>query len=129
MYPVIFFCLCHAIFLKKTYIICYNDVNAVFNFVQSNRSTTMSWGIESQKKREDILYLMELSTQKMMENPNHVNEVKKSENGCWMDQMYGMQRCDICDLDQNCPGKLEKLWQDYCEANNIIVDTDSDDNS
>ncbi len=89
----------------------------------------MSWGMEDPKKREDILYLMELSTKKMMENPNYVNEVKKSSNGCWMDQMYGLQRCDICDLDDNCPGKLEKLWQEYCEANNIIIEKNDDDNS
>lgn len=87
----------------------------------------VSWGMEDPKKRKDILELMELSTQKMMENPNHVNEVKKSSDGCWMMQIYGLQRCDICDLDVNCPVKMEKLWQEYCEEHNIIVEKNSDE--
>ncbi len=115
-------------FNEKMYIDSYRRVSDFFKFVQCKGSTVMSWGMEDPKKREDILYLMELSTKKMMENPNYVNEVKKSSNGCWMDQMYGIQRCDICDLDNNCPGKLEKLWQEYCEANNIIIEKNSDNN-
>ena len=55
----------------------------------------MSWGVENEKKRRDILELMAISEKIVKENPNHVNEVTKSANGCWMDQMYGMQSAKI----------------------------------
>ncbi|MEI6846727.1 MAG: hypothetical protein WCK32_01620 [Chlorobiaceae bacterium] len=82
----------------------------------------MSWGIENEQRRKDILELMKISEGIMKANPNHVNEVPKSTNGCWMDQMYGMQRCDFCDLSPDCPIREEQAWQDYLAQNNIIVE-------
>lgn len=82
----------------------------------------MSWGVGDPKKRKDILELMEIGIRKNMENPNYVNEVKKSANGCWMDQMYGLQRCDICDLTDNCPQREENEWQAWLKENNIVIE-------
>ena len=55
----------------------------------------MSWGVENQRRREGVMELMEISARIMKNNPNHVNEVHKSTTGCWMEQMYGMLRCDF----------------------------------
>ncbi|HWQ26816.1 MAG TPA: hypothetical protein VN367_08555 [Chlorobaculum sp.] len=82
----------------------------------------MSWGIENEKKRKDILDLMDIGVRKTMANPNYVNEVAKSTNGCWMDQIYGLMRCDICDLNNQCPVREEKEWQEYLKENNIVVE-------
>jgi hypothetical protein len=85
----------------------------------------MSWGIENQKKRKDILDLMDIGVRKTTANHNYVNEVAKSTNGCWMDQIYGLQRCDICDLTANCPVREEMEWQAYLKENNIVVEKKS----
>lgn len=85
----------------------------------------MSWGIESEKKRKDILELMDISTKIVTANPNHVNEVQKSTNGCWMEQVYGLQRCDICDLTDHCPAREELQWQAYLKENNIVIEKKS----
>jgi len=82
----------------------------------------MSWGVEDEARRKGVRELMDLSEKIMRENPNHVNEVKKSSSGCWMEQMYGMQRCDFCDLSSDCPIREESEWQAYLEANNIVVE-------
>jgi len=89
----------------------------------------MSWGVEDEQRRKGILELMKLSEEIVRANPNHVNEVNKSRNGCWMEQMYGMMRCDFCDLSQDCPVREEHEWQEYLRTNNIIIVTDSDNNS
>ncbi len=88
----------------------------------------MSWGVEDEQRRRDILELMDISARIVKENPNYVNEVKKSTNGCWMEQMYGMQRCDFCDLSADCPVREENEWQDYLKANNIVVVKDDNNN-
>ena len=85
----------------------------------------MSWGIEDQQRRKDILALMDISEKIMRENPNHVNDVAKSSSGCWMEQMYGMQRCDFCDLSVDCPIREEQIWQEYLTKNNIVIEKNS----
>ncbi|NTV03138.1 MAG: hypothetical protein HGB04_10245 [Chlorobiaceae bacterium] len=85
----------------------------------------MSWGIEDEQRRKDVLALMELGVKLNMANPNHINEVKKSNNGCWMDQIYGMMRCDICDLNDQCPVREEQEWQEYLKKNNLVVEKKS----
>ena len=85
----------------------------------------MSWGVEDPQKRKDIKELMEIASNIMHENFNHVNEVEKSPNNCWMEQMYRIQRCDFCDLAPDCPTREEKEWQEYLTKNNIIVVKDS----
>ena len=82
----------------------------------------MSWGVENQQRRKDILELMDISARIMQENPNHVNEVHKSNTGCWMEQMYGMLRCDFCDLSPDCPIREEQEWQEYLTKNNIVIE-------
>jgi len=86
----------------------------------------MSWGVEHQQKRKDILELMDIATRIMKENPNHVNEVPKSPNDCWMEQIYGIQRCDFCDLSADCPTRKEQVWQEYLTQNNIVIEKDPD---
>ncbi|NTV06917.1 MAG: hypothetical protein HGA59_10535 [Chlorobiaceae bacterium] len=85
----------------------------------------MSWGVEHQQKRKDILELMDLSARIMKANPNHVNEVPKSASGCWMEQIYGIQRCDFCDLSGDCPIREEQEWQEYLTKNNIVIEKNS----
>uniref|UniRef100_Q3ATN5 Uncharacterized protein n=1 Tax=Chlorobium chlorochromatii (strain CaD3) TaxID=340177 RepID=Q3ATN5_CHLCH len=85
----------------------------------------MSWGVEDPQKRKDIRELMDIASKIVQENPNHVNEVKKSHNNCWMEQIYLIQRCDFCDLAPDCPTREEKEWQEYIKANNIMVIKDS----
>ena len=85
----------------------------------------MSWGVEHQQKRKDILELMDIASRIMKENPNHVNEVSKSNNDCWMEQMYLIQRCDFCDLSPYCPTREEQEWQDYLTKNNIVIEKNS----
>ena len=46
-----------------------------------------------------------------------------------MEQMYGMMRCDFCDLSADCPVREEDEWQEYLRTNNIIIVPDSDNNS
>ena len=82
----------------------------------------MSWGIGSEQKRKDIKELMDIASRIMQENPNQVNEVTKSNNDCWMEQMYLMQRCDFCDLSPDCPTREEQEWQDYLQKNNIVIE-------
>ncbi|MBM3422374.1 MAG: hypothetical protein FJY09_03865 [Chlorobi bacterium] len=86
----------------------------------------MSWGVEDEKRRKDILELMKISEKIVRENPNHVNEVSRSANGCWMEQMYGMMRCDFCDLSPDCPVREEYEWQEYLRANNIVIAKDDE---
>ena len=86
----------------------------------------MSWGVENPQKRKDIRELMEIASRIMKENPNYVNEVKKSHNNCWMEQMYGMQRCDFCDLSPDCPTREEREWQEYLTKNNIVIEKNND---
>ncbi|NTV93736.1 MAG: hypothetical protein HGA72_10915, partial [Chlorobiaceae bacterium] len=81
--------------------------------------------VEDEKRRKGVLELMELSSRIVKENPNHVNEVAKSTSGCWMEQMYGMQRCDFCDLSPDCPVREESEWQEYLKVNNIIIEKNS----
>ncbi len=82
----------------------------------------MSWGVEHQGRREGIKELMAISEKIMRANPNHVNEVPKSTSGCWMEQMYGMVRCDFCDLAVDCPIMEEQAWQEYLKQNNIVIE-------
>ena len=90
-----------------------------------NRETVMSWGVENQRRREGVMELMEISARIMKNNPNHVNEVQKSTTGCWMEQMYGMLRCDFCDLAPDCPIREEQEWQEYLSKNNIVIEKNS----
>ena len=85
----------------------------------------MSWGVEDEKRWKGVLELMEISSKLMKANPNHVNEVSKSTSGCWMEQIYGMQRCDFCDLSPDCPIREEQEWQDYLTKNNIVIEKKS----
>jgi hypothetical protein len=82
----------------------------------------MSWGVGSEQKRKDIRELMDIASKIIQENPNHVNEVAKSKNDCWMEQVYLIQRCDFCDLSPDCPTREELEWQDYLKKNNIVIE-------
>lgn len=82
----------------------------------------MSWGIGNPKKRKDILDLMDIGVQKITADPDYLNKVPKSPNGCWMEQVYGIQRCDICDLASDCPVKKEEEWQEWLQKNNIEIE-------
>jgi len=86
----------------------------------------MSWGVESEQKRKDIRELLDIASRVMQENPNHVNEVAKSNNDCWMEQVYNIQRCDFCDLSPDCPTREEMEWQDYLKKNNIVIEKSPD---
>jgi hypothetical protein len=90
-----------------------------------NKECFMSWGVEHEQKRKDILELMEVSERIMRANPNHINEVQKSASGCWMEQIYGMQRHDFCDLAPDCPIRQELEWQSYLKKNNIVIEKKS----
>jgi hypothetical protein len=69
--------------------------------------------IEDEKKEQNMKTLIEISDKLIEQNPNYIDEVKKSETGCWMDQMYGTHKCTICDFVDDCPTKLEYDWQAY----------------
>jgi hypothetical protein len=69
--------------------------------------------LEDEKKEQHLRQLVEISDKIMDENPNFVDEVKKSETGCWMDQVYGTHVCKICDFLDDCPIHLEEEWQSY----------------
>ncbi|NTV45586.1 MAG: hypothetical protein HGB11_03480 [Chlorobiales bacterium] len=69
--------------------------------------------IEEEKKHQHLKELMEISDRIIQENPNFIDEVKKSETGCWMDQLYGTRKCPICDFVDDCPIKLENDWQEF----------------
>ncbi|NHQ59827.1 hypothetical protein G9409_04365 [Chlorobium sp. BLA1] len=86
----------------------------------------MSWGVENEQKRKDIKELLDVSERIMRANPNHVNEVAKSDSGCWMEQIYGMQRHDFCDLAPDCPIRREQEWQNYLKENNIVIEKKPD---
>ena len=85
----------------------------------------MSWGVEHGQRRKDILELMDISEKIIRANPNHVNEVSKSTIGCWMEQVYSIQRCDFCDLSADCPILEEEIWQAYLTKNNIVIEKNS----
>ncbi len=72
--------------------------------------------IEEEKKYGYMKNLIEVSDKIIEENPNFVDEVKKSDNGCWMDQMYGTHHCNICDFIDDCPTKLEEDFQAYLQT-------------
>lgn len=69
--------------------------------------------IEEEKKHQYLKELIEISDRIIEENPNFVDEVKKSETGCWMEQLYGTQKCPICDFVDDCPIKLERDWREF----------------
>lgn len=69
--------------------------------------------IEEEKKHHYLKELIEISDRIIEENPNHVDEVKKSETGCWMEQLYTIRKCQVCDFVDDCPIKLENDWQDF----------------
>ncbi|NTW48857.1 MAG: hypothetical protein HGB19_03830 [Chlorobiales bacterium] len=69
--------------------------------------------IEEEKKHQYLKELIEISDRIIEKNPNFIDEVKKSETGCWMDQLYGTHKCPICDFIDDCPIKLESDWQDF----------------
>lgn len=73
----------------------------------------LSQVIEDEKKNHHLKELMEISERIIRENPNFIDEVKKSENGCWMEQLYGTQKCKICDFVDDCPIKLESDWREF----------------
>ena len=85
----------------------------------------MSWGVEHEGRRKGIQELMRVSEKIMRANPNHINEVAKSNSGCWMEQIYGMQRHDFCDLSADCPIREEQEWQAYLKKNNIVIEKKS----
>ncbi|MCS6988429.1 MAG: hypothetical protein NZM06_02820 [Chloroherpetonaceae bacterium] len=72
--------------------------------------------IEEEKKHGYMKSLIEISDKIIEENPNFINEVKKSETGCWMDQVYGTHYCAICDFVDDCPIKLEADFQAYLQT-------------
>jgi hypothetical protein len=69
--------------------------------------------IEEEKKHHYMKNLIEISDKIIEENPNFVDEVQKSETGCWMEQVYGARECKICDFIDDCPVKLETDFQNY----------------
>lgn len=72
--------------------------------------------IEEEKKHGYMKSLIEISDKIIEENPNFIDEVKKSENGCWMEQVYGTHHCAICDFIDDCPTKLEEDFQAYLQT-------------
>ncbi len=67
--------------------------------------------IEEEKQHGYLKDLIETGDRLIEENPNYVDEVKKSETGCWMEQMYQRRYCRICDFVDDCPIHLEEQWQ------------------
>lgn len=72
--------------------------------------------IEEEKKHGYMKHLIEVSDKIIEENPHFIDEVKKSETGCWMDQVYGTHYCAICDFVDDCPIKLEEDFQAYLQT-------------
>ncbi len=72
--------------------------------------------IEEEKKHGYMKNLIEVSDKIIEENPNFIDEVKKSEDGCWMEQVYGTHHCAICDFIDECPTKLEEDFQAYLQT-------------
>jgi hypothetical protein len=72
--------------------------------------------IEEEKKHGYMKNLIEISDKIIEENPNFIDEVKKSETGCWMEQVYGTRYCNICDFVDDCPIKLEADFQAYLQT-------------
>lgn len=72
--------------------------------------------IEEEKKHGYMKNLVEISDKIIEENPNFINEVKKSETGCWMEQVYSKRYCAICDFIDDCPIKLEEDFQAYLQT-------------
>jgi len=69
--------------------------------------------IEEEKKHGYLKDLIEIGDRLIEENPNYVDEVRKSETGCWMEQMYNRRYCRICDFVDDCPIHLEEEWQAF----------------
>jgi len=72
--------------------------------------------IEEEKKHHYLKEIIEEGERRMAENPNYIDEVEKSESGCWMEQVYGKQQCQICDFVDDCPIKLQMDWYAFLEA-------------
>ncbi len=72
--------------------------------------------IEEEKKHGYMKSLIEISDKIIEENPDFIDEVQKSETGCWMDQVYGTHYCAICDFVDDCPTKLEEDFQAYLQT-------------
>lgn len=71
--------------------------------------------IEEERKHRYLQELTEISEKILAENPNFIDEVPKSTNGCWMEQLYGKSHCQICDFIDDCPIKLEEDWRAFLE--------------
>gem|GEM_PF-1509242 len=69
--------------------------------------------MEEERKHRYLKELYEISEKILAENPNYIDEVPKSKNGCWMEQMYGKCHCQICDFVDDCPIKLEEDWKAF----------------
>ncbi|MFN3392997.1 MAG: hypothetical protein ACK41G_05610 [Candidatus Thermochlorobacter sp.] len=69
--------------------------------------------IEEEKQHGYLKDLIETGDRLIEENPNYVDEVQKSETGCWMEQMYQRRYCRICDFTDDCPIHLEEQWQAF----------------
>ncbi|ACF13952.1 hypothetical protein Ctha_1493 [Chloroherpeton thalassium ATCC 35110] len=72
--------------------------------------------IEEEKKHQYLKEIIEEGERRMAENPNFIDEVEKSESGCWMEQVYGKQQCKICDFVDDCPIKLQMDWYEFLKA-------------
>jgi spore germination protein YaaH len=95
-----------SLFQKAFDLLTYRYVEADKEYVKMT---------EAAQKNGYLRDLVETGDRLIAENPNVVDDVKKSENGCWMDQMYGKHHCEICDFIDECPTKLEYDWQAYLE--------------
>jgi hypothetical protein len=69
--------------------------------------------IEEERKHRYLKELTEISERILAENPNFIDEVPKSETGCWMEQLYSKSHCQICDFIDDCPIKLEEDWKAF----------------
>jgi hypothetical protein len=63
--------------------------------------------IAEEEKTHAMSELIDRSDRIIARNPNFIDQVKKSDTGCWMEQVYGTHKCNICDFTEDCPAKIK----------------------
>lgn len=87
----------------------FNGIRKYYSYTESG----MAKVIEEEHKHKYMNNLIDISDQIIAANPNFIDEVKKSETGCWMDQVYGTHTCAICDFIDDCPIKLQEDFEAF----------------
>lgn len=87
----------------------YNGVRKYYSYEDSYITQL----IEEERKHKYLNDLMDVSDKIIAENPNFIEEVRKSENGCWMEQVYMIRQCPICDFNEDCPIKLDEDFETW----------------